>query len=149
MNHIEVSINELAPFIIEQLSQGKEVEFTVSGNSMRPFYFHQQTIVTLSKLNRPYKIGDVIFFKDNLGRFILHRIGKIKEDIYTCGDAMRVNEIAPRKTIYGVVTKVHHFNKTIDVARFDYRCKVFIWMKLKFIRRYLLFIHRKFSRKNY
>ncbi|HHT55364.1 MAG TPA: hypothetical protein GX012_02250, partial [Acholeplasma sp.] len=81
MKQIKVDNLLFLQSIDELLKEGRTVEFKVKGNSMLPFFKHEKTIVTLEKPTN-YKKHDVIIAKYN-DLVVLHRIIKIKNNIYT------------------------------------------------------------------
>ena len=76
----KISFDALFPLIQEELEQGRSFSFTAFGNSMLPTIRGGVHHVTLSPLNSPPKIGDILFYKRSNGVFVLHRLCKIKKD---------------------------------------------------------------------
>ena len=90
------SIKELAPFIEDAISKGKEVRLTVTGFSMYPLFRSGTDDVVLKKPDILKKY-DVVLFKRSDGSFIFHRIIKIKGDVLTiAGD----NETKKETPVY-------------------------------------------------
>ncbi len=91
------SINEIAPYIQSALKDGKSVRLTVTGNSMYPLFRDQRDTVTLSPASS-FKKGDVVLFQRADGRFVLHRIIKKKNGLFTfAGDNETVKEYPVKK----------------------------------------------------
>jgi hypothetical protein len=64
------------------LQQAQAVPLIISGNSMAPFLVHGRDTVYLSKLTRRPKKGDMILYRRDNGRYILHRIYRIRNGRY-------------------------------------------------------------------
>ncbi len=73
---LQVSLAELSPLMIACLDEGKEIQITVTGNSMCPFLRHLRDQVVLVKPDDPtmLQVGDVPLYRRNNGQFVLHRI---------------------------------------------------------------------------
>ncbi|NLD27088.1 MAG: hypothetical protein GX661_06990 [Acholeplasmataceae bacterium] len=138
---MRVSINSLMDIIREKLDQNGEVVFTVSGNSMLPFFRNQETEVTLEKPDRPLRRGDIVLFKYQ-NHWILHRILKIKgETVKTGGDALTTVEMTSINDILAIVTKYQKGDRLIDVRKFSCRFRMRLWMFLRPIRKILMKIY--------
>lgn len=76
LDMLAVSIQELSPLMIACLDEGKEIQFTVTGNSMCPFLRHQRDQVVLMKPADPtmLQVGDVPLYRRENGQLVLHRI---------------------------------------------------------------------------
>lgn len=59
------------------------VTIPLEGSSMKPLIRRGIDPVTIVPLQRPLKKGDVILFTTNPGRFVVHRVWKLKEG-YVC-----------------------------------------------------------------
>ena len=86
-------VAEMIPVIEAALHNGKLVEMTVTGNSMKPMLKDRISSV---KLTKPYNLkkGDVVLFLRNDGHYVLHRIINIHEDLYDIVGDMMFNLIA-------------------------------------------------------
>ena len=76
----------LIPELARLLSEEKEVRFTPSGVSMRPFIEGDKDSVVLAPLGRLPKIGDILLARVTgyAGRrtYVLHRLIRIESEIY-------------------------------------------------------------------
>lgn len=143
MNHKTISIQELAPLIKEQVDEGKQVMLTISGNSMLPFMIDQETILTLEAIKRPLKRKDIVFYQNNHGQYLLHRILHApKNNLIIRGDALQKKEVLARNQMIAMVTSFKQGNKVTNVGSFWYRFKVSIWLVLAPIRPLLMKIIR-------
>ncbi len=131
------------------LSEGKSVTLKVKGNSMLPFIVGGRDFVVLSK-QMSYGVGDAVLAKTNVGIYVVHRIIKMSDDGFILmGDGNLVGtESCSDDDIYGLVEEVVRGEKTINCQTLFYRLKIKIWVRLFFLRRYLLGLYRRVYRKN-
>jgi len=98
------SITEIAPIIEAAVASGKKVKLNVTGSSMCPMLLSSNDTVTLEKAGTIKKY-DVLLFKRKTGKYVLHRVIKIKDGVLTiAGD----NETKKEYPVYPdeVVAKV-------------------------------------------
>lgn len=127
--------------IKKQLVIGRQAAFTVTGMSMWPFLCHGRDQVVIRQLGRePLKVGDIILFQTKNQKYILHRITKIKDGkIQTTGDGNDYHDEWITKEC--VVAKVDHvIRKDQKILSKDPKWRAFsyIWMKLFFVRKFLI-----------
>lgn len=128
----KISILDLGPIIKEQIEGKKIVYLTVSGNSMKPFFIDQKTIVTLEKITKPLKKKDIVFYQNYNGQFILHRIISIKKNcIIIRGDALTKKEYLDYTNMIAIVTSYKNVNKEIKTSSFWYKRRVGLWLFIK------------------
>lgn len=142
--HIEkqwISEEVLFSAIEEQLAEGRQAAFVVTGMSMWPFLCHGRDQVIIEKCNpSTLKVGDIILFQRPTGKFILHRITRIKDGLFeTVGDGNCFRDgwfdfLCVRAKVVSLIRK----NKTISCDSFCWKCIFKVWMGLFPIRRYLL-----------
>lgn len=143
-----VSIHNLIEIIKEKLNSNGEVNLTITGNSMYPFFINKVTNVKLVKPNRKLKAKDIVFYKTPNGAWALHRIIKVKKDHFVIiGDALRVKEYIKKEEVIGFVQAYSYKNKNTNCNNFIYKLKVGLWMMLRPFRRYLIALIRKFDRR--
>ena len=59
----------------------------LEGDSMRPLIRRGRDRVTIVPLTRPLKRGDVVLFESPPGRYVVHRVYRLREDaVQTLGD---------------------------------------------------------------
>ena len=123
------SINEIAPYIQSALCEGKSVKLTVTGNSMYPLFRDQRDTVILSPSDS-FKKGDVVLFRRADGRFVLHRIIKAKNGIYTfAGDNETAKEYPVKKEdCLAVMKSFVRMDKEDDVRALWYRLYTAFWV---------------------
>ena len=134
------------PELTRLLAEGKEVRFTPSGQSMRPFIEGDRDSVILVPMNREPKRGDIVLAQaktaDNQMIYVLHRISKIisdKKPVYVLqGDGnLRGEEYTSREQIIGRVTRIEGPNGKRKILS-----RGLIWQALRPIRPILLKIYR-------
>lgn len=133
----------LIPELARLLSEEKEVRFTPSGVSMRPFIEGDKDSVVLAPLGRLPKIGDILLARVTgyAGRrtYILHRLIRIEGEIYILqGDGNLTGEEQCRlEDIIGRVIRIESpkgCRKPLTRGR--------IWHALLPVRGFLLKIYR-------
>lgn len=144
----------LIPEISRLLNEGKEVRFTPSGVSMRPYIEGDRDSVILSKLNRPPRVGDILLAQVQTlcGRttYVLHRLIRIENNpsAHTVhrtpstyilqGDGnLSGEEHCPYGDILGTVIRIESpsgRSKLLNRGR--------LWFYLRPLRKYLLKIYR-------
>ena len=127
-----VAMTELSPLIAEALQNGRDVIFTITGNSMAPMLYHRRDKVCLvqppkKKLLKKY---DIPLFVRQDGKYILHRIIAVKAEGYVVrGDNQWSKEypVLPSQII-GVVKGFWRAGKYIDCDNFWYRVYCRLWL---------------------
>ncbi len=111
-----VTLNEIQPFIEEILENGGSFSFMPKGKSMLPLIIEGSTKVAVSPVSCPLKKYDIILYKRADGQFVLHRIVKAKNEVYTlCGDNQVVYEHNITKDmVIGIVTAINTDGKNIN-----------------------------------
>jgi len=89
-------MDELGPFIEESVKAGKKVKLTVTGDSMYPLFKSRVDTVVLDipKNKKPGKY-DIVFYKRDNGRYILHRILKEKNGAFVIAGDNEVKKEYP------------------------------------------------------
>ena len=116
---MRVENNILIPELARLLAEGKEVRFTPSGVSMRPFIEGDKDSVILSPLERLPKKGDILLASvpvpDGQHKYVLHRLIRIEgaetgEPLYILmGDGnLAGTETCTRADIIGRVTRIEN-----------------------------------------
>lgn len=135
----KISIEVMGPIIEETIKQDGTVKLQISGNSMRPFYIHQETIVCLEKVHSPLKQFDVVFYRNENEQYLLHRIINIKgSTLVICGDALSQKEYIDESLIIARVQYHERNGKVTPSSSKRYQMKVKWWNKLSPLRKYLI-----------
>jgi len=143
---MRVANDILIPELERLLAQGKEVRFTPSGNSMRPFIEGDCDSVILAPLTREPRRGDVVLAQLANNTYVLHRIIRIAYPaIILQGDGnLSGEEQCTAEHIIGRVIAIEKPNghrKPLTRGQ--------LWYALRPIRRYLLKIYRHTLLKMY
>lgn len=136
----------LIPELARLLKEEKEVRFTPSGNSMRPFIEGEKDSVVLSPLNNPPRKGDILLARVQIAdrrTFVLHRVLRVEkheqETIFVLqGDGnLQGEERCTIDEIIGIVKRVEY-----PSGRKKMHTSACLWQRLLPIRTYLLKIYR-------
>ena len=119
---MEIAINEIFPIIKEVVASGGEFELYPKGTSMLPLIREREDAVILISPDFIEK-GDIVFYQRDDGKFVLHRVIKIKNDIFTmCGDNQFVLEKGIRKNqIFAKVKSIKRDGVTFDKDNETYK----------------------------
>ena len=140
-NVVVTALKELTPLMEESIADGGQVILTVTGNSMRPLFFHRRDQVVLEKCDpKALRIGDIPLYRRQSGQYVLHRVVGIGVSSYTmCGDGQWEKEYGiSYKNIIGVVTGFYRKGKYYACSHRGYGLFVRFWMGTFPIRRLLL-----------
>ena len=130
-NKIRPSINEIAPFIKDSLADGKKVKLTVTGMSMYPLLRDCTDNVIIDKCELCKKY-DVVLYRRPNGRYVFHRILKVKGDsLVIAGDNETVKE-------YGISTDCC-IGKMVAFERFDKMNSTRTWWYVVYSRLWVWF----------
>ena len=147
---MKVDNDILIPELARLLSEGKEVRFTPSGVSMRPFIEGDKDSVILAPLNRAPQRGDILLAQVQTlcGRttYVLHRLIRVEgEQLTLMGDGnlagrehCRLADVRARAT--HVVRKSGQ-RRSLDSLGSRLAAK--IWFAVLPFRRWLLAIYRR------
>ena len=83
---------DLIPQLLELLDETDTVPLLISGNSMSPFLIHGRDTVFLSKIITPPQRGDMILYRRDNGKFVLHRVYEAGKTFTMVGDAQTLLE---------------------------------------------------------
>ncbi|WP_296878117.1 S24/S26 family peptidase [Thomasclavelia sp.] len=134
----EVDINEYLPVLIDIVNSGKDVSLLISGNSMSPFLIHHRDSIIISKPDKPFKRGDMVFFQRLTGQYVMHRIHHIdkKGKLYIVGDNQTVIEgPVDSKQVFGIINKVIRKGKVLEKKNFWWFFFEKIWIRVIPLRR--------------
>lgn len=136
----------LLPQVAGLIREGHRVTIKVRGNSMNPYLVDRRDEVVLSPFVKgDLRVGEVILARIDDGRFILHRIVKMKdEEITMMGDGnWRGTEHTVFNNVLGVVTSMVRKGKTVDCTNLYWKTYSKIWMIMRPLRRWLLAVWRR------
>ena len=139
---MKIANDILIPELARLVAEGKEVRFTPSGVSMRPFIEGDRDSVILRALNRPPQVGDILLVRVPTAAaptYVLHRLIRLEGN--TCvlqgdGNITGKERCQPQDIIAQV----------IQIERPDGQRKRLtrgrLWFALKPLRKWLLKIYR-------
>ena len=152
---MKIANDILIPEIERLLKDGKEVRFTPSGVSMRPFIEGDQDSVILTSLSRNPRIGDILLVRLESNSpmpnvqspmsptFVLHRLVRIEGDTLVlqgdgnlCGE-----ERCGASDIIGIVKRIESPSgrrKPLTRGRLWYHMRRLRWLLLKIYRHSIL-----------
>lgn len=152
---MKIANDILIPEIERLLKDGKEVRFTPSGVSMRPFIEGDRDSVILTSLTRSPRIGDILLVRLESNSpmssvqspmsptFVLHRLVKIEGDTLVlqgdgnlCGE-----ERCGASDIIGIVKRIDSPSgrrKPLTRGRLWYHMRRLRWLLLKIYRHSIL-----------
>ena len=114
-----VDPQELIPSLLELLEDTPSVPLLISGNSMSPFLIHGRDTVYLSKIAQPPKRGDMILYRRDSGRYVLHRVYQTGDTYTMVGDAQTQLEPGIRPDqLLAIVTAVCRKGKRLEKGSF-------------------------------
>lgn len=139
---------ELIPPLLSLLEQTDNVPLVISGNSMSPFLVHHRDTVYLSKVRKPLRRGDMILYRRDNGRYILHRIYRTEAETFTLvGDAQTVLEqnIRPDQVL-ALVTAVRRKGRRLEQGSFWWEFFRHIWIRMVPLRPWILSLYSGVTR---
>ncbi|MBR4287736.1 MAG: hypothetical protein IKT55_08545 [Clostridia bacterium] len=129
------------PAIQEMLSEGMDVEFTITGNSMWPLLKHERDTITLTLCNgENVKKGDIILFEALPSKYLLHRAtGVSKSSFESTGDRNTFRDgTFPKACIIGKAVKITRKGKSRKTKSPLIRLYSFFWMNTYPLRKPIL-----------
>jgi hypothetical protein len=124
-----------------ELERSGRIIYTNVGDSMMPLLREGRDLMIIEK--RPQgrcKKYDAVLYKRPNGRYVMHRILKVRKDDYViCGDNRWMREFGvPDEWILGVMTGIIRDGKTISVTDRNYRFYVHLWCDFYWVRAAIL-----------
>ena len=145
----EVDINEYLPVLIDIINTGNDVSLLISGSSMSPFLIHHRDTIIISKPDRSFKKGDMVFFKRINGQYVMHRIHHLDKsgNLFLVGDGQKVIEgpIKPEQ-VFGIIYKVIRKGKVVTKGDFWWFFFEKIWIRMVPFRRFFINVYAKYQK---
>lgn len=140
---MKIANDILIPELARLFAEGKEVRFTPSGVSMRPFIEGDQDSVILKALTRPPRRGDILLAQTQTlcgqTTYVLHRLIRIENDTYVLqGDGNLAGE--ERCALGDIIGRVIRIET--PTGRRKPLTRGYLWHLLKPVRNYLLKLYR-------
>lgn len=113
MQKRELSAESWRKLMLEGINIPVRIQLT--GCSMQPLIRPQRDYVTIEPLKRLPVRGDVVFFADDAGRYVVHRVCRLSEEfVFTQGDGCPAQDPPLRyDQIWGLVTKLERGKRVI------------------------------------
>ena len=142
MDMFKIPMAELAELIKIQLEEGGRAELTVTGSSMHPLFHSRRDKVIL--IPRVAKKPDVILYRRDNGAYILHRIVRVKGDMFiVTGDNQWVLEEVRPDQVLAVVDYWYKNGKKKTTKSLWYKLYVWFWVGCLPLRRPILALRRR------
>lgn len=121
------------------------VRIGLQGDSMRPLIRRRIDQVTIVPLARPLRRGDIVLFADALGRYVVHRVWKIQQNlVLTMGDHCVQPDLPMKKSqVWGLVVSVERNGHKIRLDRASARFLGRFWLNLLPVRKIYYRIRNK------
>lgn len=128
----EVDTQEYVSMLKELVEEGHQVSLLISGSSMSPFLIHHRDTIFFKKPDRQLRVGDMVFYRRSSGKYVMHRICKIKpEGFYMVGDAQKeIEGPLNREQIFGLVTAVKRKGRLIQPGDFWWEFFARVWLRI-------------------
>ena len=128
----------------EELSKHGKIIHTNVGFSMMPLLRQHRDVMIIERPEGRLKKYDCPLYKTGSGKYILHRIIKVRENDYViCGDnCVTFERGVTDKQILGVLTGVIRDGKTITTDNKWYKLYYHLWCDFIYIRIAILHIIR-------
>ena len=129
MKQVAISMEELVPLLQLQMETAGAAVLTVTGWSMLPMLHNRKDQVTIAPVTDRCKQGDVILYRRENGRYVLHRILRCRKDGYIlCGDNQFFTEKVNHSQVIAVVTAFTRKGKNYLVTDAKYRRYTWFWV---------------------
>jgi len=138
--------------IEEEINKSENYYSTTVGDSMEPMLRNRRDIVVLNKPCCRLKKYDLPLYKRDSGKYVLHRILKVRsEDYVICGDNRWQREFGITDNhVIGVVKGFYRNNKYIEVTNWKYLLYVHIICDFFYVRTFIIrarSLYRKIVKK--
>ena len=99
-----------------------------SGISMQPLFKTHRDAVVISTPKEELRKYDVALYTYGDGRYVLHRVVGVKDDVYLIrGDNTYRLERVPKNRVIGVMTAFNRKGKQYDLTEFSYKFYSRFW----------------------
>lgn len=133
--------------IATELDKHGFIATTTSGVSMEPLFRTRRDVVIIKKADAELRKYDVALYTDRRGKYILHRVLKVKDDRYLIrGDNTYVMEQIPKQRVIGVLTEFNRKGKKHSCTDRSYRVYARLWHLIYPIR-YVVYHVKRFFRR--
>ena len=118
------------------LEKNGRIIWTSVGTSMLPLLREKRDVIIIERPSGRIRRYDVPLYKSSDGRYVLHRVLRVKKDGYIiCGDNCTKKEYGiTDEQIIGVLTGVIRDGKTVKTTDFSYRLYAHLWCDFFYVR---------------
>lgn len=145
---LELSNDELFTSAADLFAEGRTITLTLRGYSMRPFLEDGRDIGILAGVKpEDVKVGDVVLAEFMPKRYALHRVISIDGDRFDMlGDGNLTPEHCKLSDIRAIALGFYRKNRKEMDSVNSKKWKIYssVWMFLRPVRRYLLFLYRRY-----
>ena len=114
--------------IEEELSANGSIAYITKGVSMRPLFRTCRDMIIVKSLFREPRKYDVVLYRGAGGEYILHRIIKVKEDVYIIrGDNTYRKEYVPKDKVIGILDSFNRKGKRGSTDSFGFKLYSRLW----------------------
>lgn len=147
MQTMRVPMEQLVTLLRLQMADGGRGQLTVVGTSMQPLFKSDRDRVFLELPKTLPQKGDIILYRRNNGRYVLHRIVAAKENAYfCCGDNQWKKEYVQQDQVIAVVTGFVRKDKEYTLREKGYKLYVAFWVASRPLRRPAFALRRLLSK---
>lgn len=140
--------------IREIVGEGHKVSLLITGNSMNPFLVDGRDTILVETPRMPLKKGDMAFYQRKNGRFVMHRICRVRKTdtgqmlYYMVGDAQQeIEGPIEEYMIFGHITMVCRKGRWIGKGNFWWEFFEHIWIRIIPLRVQAMHIYGWFARR--
>lgn len=143
VHRIEIPNAILLEEVRKAINEGHTATINVKGFSMRPFLENNRDKVMLKACADP-RVGTAVLAEIAPQKFVLHRVISKRGNLLTLmGDGnLKGIEMCRTSDIIGEVAVYWRNGKRIDADSPSLKRWIALWMKMRPVRRYLLFLYK-------
>jgi len=131
MKRLAIPMEELFEILQLQMETTGSASLTVTGYSMMPMLHNRKDTVTIVPVEGIREKGELILYRRESGKYVLHRILRCTKHGYICcGDNQFFTEKVTQEQLLAVVTGFTRKGKTYTVRDMSYRRYVAWWVAL-------------------
>jgi len=142
-----IELDKSSTLVEEELKRSGAFASTTSGVSMEPLFRTHRDVVIIARPEGELKKYDVALYRTRAGKYVLHRVVKVKADEYLIrGDNTYAIEHVAKERVIGVLVEFNRKGKKYSCADRFYIIYSRVWNFIYPIRFIVHHIGRFFSR---
>ena len=147
MQTVRVPMESLYEVILLQLENGGKANLVITGVSMKPMLTEGRDAVVLTTITAEPEAGDIMLYRRDNGKFVLHRIIRVTPEGYLfSGDNQYELEEVSRQQLLAVVGAFTRKGRSHTLREPGYRLYRWAWVKLFWLRKPYIKLRRKLGR---